>query len=76
MLLSKCLAVALLRQSVKAFADQRVYTKCTQQRFFVYGRKHDHTRKPERKAKLLTRNALTHVNISALVSAPQFPNWG
>jgi len=39
MVLSKCLPVALLRQFMEAFEDERVYAKCIQQCFSVYERK-------------------------------------
>ena len=62
--------------SREALTGQRVYAKCTHQCFFVYERKLPPAHEPYRKAKLLIRNMLTFVNISALCSAPQFPIWG
>lgn len=76
MVLGKCLPIALLRQFMKAFADQRVYAKCTQQCFSVYERKRSDAQELHRETKMLIQNKFTFVNISELASAPQFPLWG
>jgi hypothetical protein len=76
MVLGKCPPEALLGQFMKVFADQRVYAKCTQQCFSVYERKRHGRTELRRETKPFIHKKFTFVNILALASAPQFPNWG
>src|SRR5579862_344514 len=55
---------------------QCVYANCSQQCFSVYERKRQGRAELHRETKPFSQNKFTFVNISALASAPQFPNWG
>jgi hypothetical protein len=57
-------------------AGQHVYARCTWGYLSVYERKRQGRAGTRSRSKMLSQNKFTFANISALASAPQFPNWG